>query len=142
MLERDCLTKIETSHSLAISTSATYRQPSLCLAARIAKLMRADFPTQRLLHYHQRAVIERDHPSASDGASWFISLYKVRDFLSKFYDGASQAKTVLGISKGQWNDFGAVLNNNDLRHAEVSGIAPQISSEQIAKLYNTNRSVR
>jgi hypothetical protein len=87
-------------------------------------------------------VIERNHPTASDGASWFISLHKVRELLAIIYGNgkrasAKKAMSALGISKPQWDDFGNILNNNDLRHAEISGTAPPISAETQDKLYRT-----
>jgi hypothetical protein len=99
--------------------------------------MHSDFQTRRLLHYHQRAVIERRHPAAPDGASWFISLYKVRDFLETIYGGTTQAKRALCISRAQWDYFGKILNNNDLRHAEISGTVTPISADTQDKLYRT-----
>jgi len=139
MLERCGLKAVGLTSSVPADWSATYSQPPLCLASRIALLMRTDFHTRKLLLYHQRSVVERDHPAASDGASWFISLYKVRDFLCKLYKGHKATKTALGISGTQWSDFGNLLNDNDLRHAEISGNAPSVSDEQIDKLYAAAR---
>ena len=100
--------------------------------------MQSDFRIWRLLHYHQRSVIDRNHPAAPDGASWFISLYKVRDFLKNLYGSEAEAKSKLGLSRSQrcdWGDFGKLLNNNDLRHAEINGISPPISLGDQDKLY-------
>jgi hypothetical protein len=122
-------------HVAPLEWSTTYSKAPLRVAVDIARLMNCDFQTRKLLYYHQRSVIERDHPAARDGASWFISLYKVRDFLSKIYHNDKVAQCALGISSNQWTDFGKVLNNHDLRHAEVTGIAPSISLEDQGKLY-------
>jgi hypothetical protein len=142
MLVRSGLASVVSQTSLGLSLSATYSQAPLCVAARIASSMHFDFQIRRLLHYHQRAVMERHHPTASDGTSWFISLYKVRDFLAKIYGNgkkasAEKAMRTLGISENQWDDFGNILNNNDLRHAEISGNIPPISAETQDKLYRT-----
>ena len=144
MLARTGHTRMVSQTSLGLSLSATYSQAPLCVAARIVSLMHSDFQTLRLLHYHQRAVIERRHPAAPDGASWFISLYKVRDFLKKIYGGTTQAKRALCISRDQWRYFedqwryfGEILNNNDLRHAEISGTVTTISADTQDKLYRT-----
>jgi hypothetical protein len=103
--------------------------------------MHSDFSTRRLLFYHQRSVVERAHPSASeDAASWFINLFKVRDFFSKKYGSDKIAKKTLGITGGQWTFFGKILNHNDLRHAEISGNVPSVSNGDIDKLYALARS--
>jgi hypothetical protein len=90
MLRRIELTQVTAEFPMPLSWSATYIQAPLCLAARIARLMHCDDHTWKLLHYHQRAVIERDHP-ATDGASWFISLYKVRDYLARIHGDGKKA---------------------------------------------------
>jgi hypothetical protein len=134
ILERCGIAGVTTVTSAPTSWSATYSQPPLCLAARIAQLMHSDFRTQRLLFYHQGAVIERGH------SSWFISLYKVRDFLCKLYGEREQAtKKALNITSVDWKYFGRILNNNDLRHAEISGNVPSISNNEIDKLYRLAR---
>jgi hypothetical protein len=142
MLARSGLTKIVSPSSTPLGWSATYSQAPLSVAARIASSMHTCFQTRMLLHYHQRAVIERNHPAGPDGASWFISLYKVRDFLAAIYGNgkkasAKEARSALGIPKPQWDDFGDILNHNDLRHAEISGTAPPISATAQDKLYRT-----
>jgi hypothetical protein len=128
MLARSGITRVVTQTNMPLGWSATYRQAPLCSAAVIAQSIHSDFPTRRLLLYHQGAVIERGHPA------WFINLYKVRDFLCKLYDGEKAAKDALKITGG-WSDFGKLLNNNDLRHAEITGNAPPIAHEKIDKLY-------
>jgi hypothetical protein len=140
--------RVISAANVPMSWSTTYSQPPLCLAARIARLMHSDFRTRRILHYHQRAVMERADPSSVEDASWFISLYKVRDFFSKVYEeknkkipgekkimAAEIAQKALGITSDNWKYFGQILNNNDLRHAEISGTAPPVSGDDVAKLY-------
>ena len=121
--------------TMPLEWSATFSKAPLRGAADIARLMHCDFQTWKLLHYHQRSVIERTHSAVQDGASWFISLYKVRDFLSKIYPNDKEVRCALGISSNEWTDFGGVVNNNDLRHAEIKGIAPSIPREVQDKLY-------
>ena len=36
--------------------------------------------------------------------------------------------------------FGKILNNNDLRHAEISGNVPSVSNDDIDKIYALARS--
>jgi hypothetical protein len=129
-------TEIAFKPRVHLGWSATYSKAPLRVAADIARLMHCDFQTRKLLlDYHQRSLIERNHPAARDGASWFISLYKIRDFLGKIYDNDKAAQCALGISTKQWTYFGKVLNNHDLRHAEIKGIAPPIPLEVQDKLY-------
>jgi hypothetical protein len=98
MLARAGLTKVASDARMPLSWSTTYSQAPLCTAACIAQSMHSDFPLRRLLLYHQEAVMERGH------SSWFISLYKVRDFLCKLYHGEKAAKEALNITEG-WSDF-------------------------------------
>jgi hypothetical protein len=41
----------------------------------------------------------------------------------------------LSISKSNWEYFGKIINNNDLRHAEVSGTAPPVARQDVDHLY-------
>jgi hypothetical protein len=129
MLSRSGLTRVVSTSRAPLGWSAPYSQAPLCLAVRIAQSMRSDFQTRKLLFYHQQAAIERGHPS------WFVSLYKVRDFLCKVYKCENAARAALGISKNKWKYFGKLLNENDLRHAEITGSVPSVSHEEISKLY-------
>ena len=145
MLARSGLTRVIPEARMPVDWSGTYSQAPLCAAAHIAQSMHSDFPTRRLLLYHQGAVIERGH------LSWFVSLYKVRDFLCKLYGatqkvkavkkikGAEATKTALNITDADWEYFGKILNTNDLRHAEISGNVPSISNNEIEKLYQLAR---
>ena len=139
LLERDGLRGIATSFRLPIEISATYARPPLAFAIRIAELMRADFPARRLLHYYYNARLDRTH--GTDAAAWCLSLYKVRDFLCKMYKTKNEkCKTSVERNLGNvpgWDGFGDLLNNNDLRHAEVSGIAPSLSPQRVDWLYST-----
>jgi hypothetical protein len=51
------------------------------------------------------------------------------------YKCENAAKAALGISKNKWKYFGKLLNENDLRHAEITGSVPSVSHEEIDKLY-------
>ena len=122
-------TRIMSNITANLEWTASYSQAPLNLAVRIAQSMQSDDKTRKLLYYYQKAIIERGRPS------WFINLYKVREFLSKIYDGEQATKDKLGISEG-WSFFGRILNDKDLRHAaEIQGIAPSISLDEIDKLY-------
>lgn len=114
---------------------ATYSQPPLTLAVKITHLMHADFFVNRLIGYYQRAAIERGVTP-----TWCVELYKVRDLIKKKYRGEKTARSNLNIKGTEWRCFGDLLNNNDLRHAEVSGAAPVIPSPEIEWLYSTARS--
>lgn len=141
MLARSGLTRVVSEVRMPIGWSATYSQAPLRVAVDIMRSMHSDFPTRRLLLYHQGAVMERG------GSSWFISIYKVRDFLCKLYGatqkakagkkikGAEATKTALNITDEDWEYFGRILNNNDLRHAEISGNVPSVSHDEIDELY-------
>lgn len=59
LLEKYGVARVASTASMPLSWSATYSQPPLCLAARIARLMHCDFFTRKLLCYHQKSVIER-----------------------------------------------------------------------------------
>jgi hypothetical protein len=137
-LERDMLaqsgfTKVISEFETPFGWSSTYRQAPLCGAVRIAQSMRSDFPTRRLLLYHQDAVIERGN------SWWFVNLYKVRDFLCKLYRGENEASKVLNIKPKYWSYFGNILNHNDLRHPEVIGQVPSIPNSEKEKLYQLAR---
>jgi len=134
MLARNGLTTAALTTAVPLGWSATYTQPPLCLAVRIAQSMRSDPQMGRLLRYHQNAVIERGHPSTPESAAWFISLYKVRELLCKLHGGERATKAALNIQEG-WSRFGRLLNNNDLRHADTSGDEPTIRPEDVNELY-------
>jgi hypothetical protein len=137
LLARNGLEKVTATFGIPAMTGVTYAQPPLALAIRIAELTRVDVPTKRLLHYHYQSRIDRISSTGIDAAAWCINLYKVRDFLCKLYEGESAARTALGIGRREWSDFGKLLNNNDLRHAEISGTAPPFRQADINFLYTT-----
>jgi hypothetical protein len=141
LLERDGLRKVAPKFSFPLEIGATYAKPPMTLAIRIAELMRADLPAKRLLHYYYHSRMDRIHGTGVDAVAWCLTLYKVRDFLCKLYKKKKEKCKIsvernLGGVPG-WDTFGCLLNNNDLRHAEVSGIAPPLSQQDIDWLYAT-----
>lgn len=121
--------------TLACDTAATYRLPPLKGASTIANAATTNHGLRRLLRYHQTAWIEYYHGGRSDPSSWFIDLYKVRDFLKKFYGSEQAAESELAIAHPDWSFFGGILNNNDLRHAEIAGLVPSVPREDVDHLY-------
>lgn len=111
--------------------SGTYSRAPLALAAEIVKVMHNDPFVDRLIGYYHAAAMARPTPY------WCLDLYKVRNLLSLKYESDEQAKKALGISSSQWSDFGNLLNNNDLRHAEIAAIPPELPPQQIDQLYLT-----
>jgi hypothetical protein len=127
--------ELSASFSMPMGFGATYSQAPLALAVDIAVVMEADFFVNRLINYYQQASLERSL------ASWALHLYKVRDLLDKRYCKPKKAYQELGISyKREWSRFGELLNNNDLRHAEICGTVPIISRNDIDWLFRTSRS--
>jgi hypothetical protein len=139
LLARQGLRHVKSSFTAGYEILATYLQPPLATAVHLAKAMLNDPPLGKLLEYHQRAWVEYYSRQRTDRSSWFIHLYKIRDLLAKVYGGEVQTRSRLGISKDGWSFFGAILNNNDLRHAEISGIAPTVARQDVDRLYRLAR---
>jgi hypothetical protein len=139
LLARDGLKKVTATFGSPVMWGATYAQPPLAPAIRIAKLMRSDVPARKLVHYYYQSRIDRGHGTGVDAGAWCLSLYKVRDFLCLLYDNENAAREALGIARGTWSDFGRLLNSHDLRHAEISDTAPALSQADINALYDTAR---
>ncbi|HEV8722742.1 MAG TPA: hypothetical protein VGW77_19165 [Candidatus Binatia bacterium] len=125
--------------TIAYETLATYNSPPLDVASVVAKAATNDYGLRRLLGYHQTAWVGYYGRARSDRSSWFIDLYKVRDLLKKLYGGGKAAKAQLGIVDSDWSFFGQILNNNDLRHAEVAGVIPAVAKEDVDRLYRLAR---
>jgi hypothetical protein len=119
---------------------ATYRQPPLGTAVRLAKVMRENPALNSLLSYHQQACVEYYHPQRAKRPSWFIDLYKVREVLKEIYAGEAKARSLLNISNSDWSFFGRILNNYDLRHAKVSGMAQAVPVQDVDRVYRLARS--
>jgi hypothetical protein len=117
---------------------ATYSRPPLESATEVAKAMRVDQGLARLMEYHHMAW--SDYSAGRQRASWFINLYKVRDFLFRVYGKqAKKTRANLHVSKNDWDFFGTILNNNDLRHAEVTGTAPPVPETKVDRLFELAR---
>jgi len=140
LLAREGLRRVESNATLSFESLATYRKPPLATAAHLAKAMRGNSLLCRLLAYHQQAWVEYYHRHRAERSSWFIHLYKAREVLTEVYGDESKARSQLNISRGEWSFFGSILNNNDLRHAEVSGTAPAVVGEDVNRLYQLLRS--
>ena len=129
------------SVTIACESLATYTRPPLALASAIAKATQDKPALRRLLHYHQRAWVGYYCSSRRDRASWFIDLYKVRDLLKKLYKHESEAITRLKFSANDWKYFGNALNNNDLRHAEITDTLPDLSRDEVDRLFAIARNM-
>lgn len=134
LLPRTNLTQVVADVGIPFESGTTYSRPPLPLAMEIAQLMKADFLVSRLIGYYYQAWTQQAT------SSWALNLYKVRDLLHKRYCSEAKAQSALGIPNQQWKRFGCLLNNNDLRHAEIGGVAPSISPENIRWLYKIARS--
>jgi hypothetical protein len=66
-------------------------------------------------------------------------LYKIRDLLRKLYGSGKAARTRLRAAESDWSFFGRILNNKDLRHAEITGVVPQVAEEDVRRLYRLAR---
>jgi hypothetical protein len=139
LLGRTGPTPVQASATAAYEALATYRQPPLKPGSVIATAAVANYGLFKLLHYHQAAWVEYYYRKRAERASWFINLYKVRDALKKIYGSDGIAKARLRIPSSDWSFFGRMLNSNDLRHAEVTGVAPGISRPDVDRLYGLAR---
>ncbi|MFI5247316.1 MAG: hypothetical protein ACHQWV_02045 [Nitrospirales bacterium] len=118
---------------------ATYERPPLDVATIVAKAATNDYGLRKLLVYHQAAWVGYHLRARSDRSSWFIDLYKVRDLLKKLHGGEEATKARLAIVDGDWSFFGRILNTNDLRHAEVTGVVPKVAQKEVDRLYRLAR---
>jgi hypothetical protein len=73
-------------------------------------------------------------------ASWFIDLYKVRDFFKTHYGYSNKTREKLNITRNDWNFIGKMLDvEHDYRHADATGMAPEASKEHIEQLFQISR---
>ena len=135
LLTRRGLKPVERSMVIAYETLATYSEPPLRIAGELAKNAFANAGLKKLLEYYQRAWGEYYAYGHRDRSLWFMYLYKVRDSLCKIYGNGQAAMAALTISKTDWDFFGRILNQNDLRHAEVAGRSPTVSRADVDRLY-------
>lgn len=130
---------VSSSETLPYMVLGTYDRPPLEFASVVAKAATGNHGVRKLLEYHQAAWEGYYCRQPGDRSSWFIDLYKVRDLLKKLYGSEKAAKAGLSIPEGDWKNFGTILNNNDLRHAEITGIVPPISQGNVDYLYRLAR---
>jgi hypothetical protein len=130
----DGLSPRSSDASSSIDHLGTYSCPPLAYAIEIARTMRSEYVTGQLVKYYHEARLHQPNP---DEASWFVNLYKVRDLLKKYYGGEKQAQKSLCIRPKEWSDFGYLLNNNDFRHAELTGKVRPVSPVAIDDAYAT-----
>lgn len=121
--------------TISFESGSTYRSPPLRTASIIASAAMTTYPVRKVLDYHQRAWLAYYRQRDNDSAVWCLDLYKVQDLLKNIHGGKDAAKRALGISTNEWSEFGRVLNNNDLRHAEVTGVAPPVPRDTIDWLF-------
>jgi hypothetical protein len=134
LLAREGFRHVESRLTATFEVLATYLRPPLATATHLAKAMRDNSPLRKLLGYHQRAWVEYYCRQRTERSSWFIDLYKTQDALKNIY-GKRKVKSRLGISNDDWSFFETILNNNDLRHAEIIGTAPAVARQDVDRLY-------
>jgi hypothetical protein len=118
---------------------AQYAQPPLATASAIAIAMHADPPLAKLLQYHHNAWVNYYRPGGRK-ASWFIDLYKVRDFFKRHYGDSNKAREKLNITRDDWRFIGKMLDvEHDYRHADATGVASEASKEDIEQLFQISR---
>jgi hypothetical protein len=132
---------VSASMSSNYEALSTYLAPPLEAAVKVANRARVDPLLQQLMKYFSQAyekVPGRPRPGES---SWAMDLYKVRDSLKNAYGGERKAKRALGLDDkdGEWSDFGDVLNNNDLRHAHISGEVKALDSADVNRVFAIGR---
>lgn len=139
LLTRAGKRSVYSSANIPYETGATYCCAPLKRAVTITNFAATNNGLRQLLRYHQTAWVSYNHVQRKDRTSWFIDLYKVRNFFQKIYGKDENAQRQLSISKSDWKFFGNILNHNDLRHAEINGVSPSVSNEDIARLYKLAR---
>lgn len=128
LLARDGRRRVVSSLTTGYEIVGTYLKLPLKIAVELAKAMNADYALRKLMLYH--------HEACARSPSWFVPLYNVRDSLRRIYDGEREAKKQLGISNGDWSDFGNFLNvDTDLRHPYVGGRRRVLSKQEVSRLY-------
>lgn len=96
---------------------------------RFAEIVAAHGETDAVL-----ASLLRSHEaSIRDPDDELVHLYEIRDALASKYGGKAAATAALGVSGGQWDDFGEICNKGSLRqgrHRGRSGGALRAASAQ------------
>lgn len=140
LLTAEKLQHFEKTLQFSYEIVGTYLNPPLAIAARLTRMMRGNLRLNKLLWYHHHAWLEYYSRKRVEHSPWFIHLYKIRDVLTNIHGSERNTKLHLNIPKDDWSFFGSLLNNNDLRHAEVSGTAPSITRQDVDRLYHLARS--
>jgi hypothetical protein len=136
-LERQAgIRTVSVSLTANVEVLGTYMRPPLASAVQVAMTAHSDAAVEALLRYHQSAWLDYHR---GPRLSWFIDLYKVRDALKTIYGNNRSAQAALGISDADWEYAGKILNNNDLRHAEISGRMPSLDDATVTKLFDLAR---
>lgn len=130
---------VSVTTEMGYESLASYSQAPLAAASQIAEAAHHTPRLRRLLQYHQSAWLRYYHRERDDRVGWFIDLYKVRDFLSAIYGNDETAIATLGTTQAAWSHFGRVLNNNDLRHAELDDVVPSLSRSEVDRLFQSAR---
>lgn len=130
--------RLSGSGGINFEAIAQYPQPPLAMASKIAIAMHGDPALARLLQYYHHAWVNYFRPGGRK-ASWFIDLYKVRDFFKVYYTNSKIARERLKITSNDWGFIGNILDHGDLRHADVTGTAPEASKEDIATLFQISK---
>jgi hypothetical protein len=138
ILREKGLLGVSGSANVSFEIVATYPQPPLKVASEIATALNNDPALARLLEYYNNAHLNY-YSAGGRKASWFIDLYKVRDFFKKHFGKADRARKALRMSNDEWHFIGDILNNHDYRHADLTGVAPQASKKDIEKLFQISK---
>jgi len=139
LLSRMGLKQVSKTATFAICTGATYHVPPLQWAARIGQYLLEDGPTRKLVEYFHKGWIEYFALNRTERSDWFVNLYKARDTLKAIYGSEDEAKAGLSIAKADWSSFGGVLNNNDLRHADIEDRSPSLPREGVSQVFDLAR---
>jgi hypothetical protein len=134
---------------LPLEILAKYSQAPLSVAVQIAQFAKVHFATSQLLTYYHEARVNRGFMNEP---GWFVNLYKVRDTIHKIYVEKAKKNKVtktkpyvcselkaLGVDMDEWKRFGSILNNNDFRHAEITGVSPPVPRNNVDMCYDAAR---
>jgi hypothetical protein len=149
LLAERSLHHVSSTAAIPYESVGFYVKPPLHDAAVIARAAQASPGLRRLLEYHQNALMAYHHaPRREREAAWFVNLYKVGEALKGIHvapparqhrKAPTVLRTKLQISDSDWDYYGWVLNNNDLRHAELTGVVPNIPQSDVEHLFRLAR---
>jgi hypothetical protein len=144
-------TEVRRDILLPLEILATYSQAPLFAAVQIARFAKVESATSQLLTYYHEARVNRGFMNEP---GWFVNLYKVRDTIHEIYVEQAKINNVkkkqiklyvcnelksLGVDMNEWKRFGSILNNNDLRHAEITGVSPPVPGNNVDMCYGAAR---